>query len=249
MEIGTILVLVGVCVVFIAIGFAIRSNWRKMPTVRYVYQQGSQCLPGLRTRFQHRAAGFERGIIYTPAERAALEIQKAEASGAASPLIISGGYTTVPRPPVATNRFAIRGTLTHKRIYVYGVAPSGRSSTSCALCGRPNQHVFSNCEDEGNAGFRCCLWCLRRFGGEIEIKRACRSKYARRVVECMGALDQLLTEFPNPERRPYGEQSLLSEIAHPFNGFEGIQRILSKIQERRWTKHDLARIEGRPEPE
>jgi hypothetical protein len=32
-------------------------------------------------------------------------------------------------------------------------------------------------------------------------------------------------------------------------GYEGIERLLKKINGRKWTAYDLARIEGRPEPD
>ncbi|MBK7926995.1 MAG: hypothetical protein IPJ98_05690 [Bryobacterales bacterium] len=65
----------------------------------------------------------------------------------------------------------------------------------------------------------------------------------------MEALDQLRQEFPNQSRRPYGEKALLAEIELPFIGYTGIERVLAKIQARSWTEYDLARIEGRPEPQ
>jgi hypothetical protein len=109
--------------------------------------------------------------------------------------------------------------------------------------------VFSYETDESGRLHRCCLRCLLRFGGDDQVRIATkRSKYAKRVVECMDALDQLRCEFPDPSRRPYGEKALLAEIELPFLGYNGIERVLRKIRARNWTAHDTARIEGRPEP-
>ena len=153
-------------------------------------------------------------------------------------------------PSLSNPSTLIVGKLSHKRIYVFGVSQWGQSDTKCPLCSEPRQHVFSNAVDSNGVRHRCCLRCLRRFGGAEEVERAARrSMFARRVVDCMGALDQLRTEFPDPDRRPYGEKSLMAEIALPFWGYQGIERVIDKIATRKWTSYDLARIEGRPEPE
>jgi len=65
----------------------------------------------------------------------------------------------------------------------------------------------------------------------------------------MEALDQLRQEFPDPSRRPYGEKALLAEIEVPFSGYQDIERVIAKIKSRNWTEHDLARMNGLPEPE
>jgi hypothetical protein len=140
--------------------------------------------------------------------------------------------------------------LKHKKIYTFGVTTSGQHSTKCPVCAEARHHVFSVAVDEAGHRHRCCLRCLCYFGGEEQIQIAVkRSRYAKRVVECLEALDQLRREFPDPSRRPFGEKSLLMEIEAPFMENHSIERIISKIKEGKWTTYDIARIEGRPEPD
>jgi hypothetical protein len=141
------------------------------------------------------------------------------------------------------------GRLTHKKIYTFGVTPSGKHCTSCPLCRESGHHVFSIAVDESGKQHRCCLRCLGRLGGDEQVKLAAkRSRYARRVIECIEAMDALRAAFPDPARRPYGEKALLAEIELPFMGYDGIERVLAKITSQNWTEYDKARIEGRPEP-
>jgi len=89
------------------------------------------------------------------------------------------------------------------------------------------------------------MWCLKQLGGTAQFERAAnRSRYAKRVADCIDALNILWQEFPNPEARPYGEKSLLAEISLPFAGREGIERVIDKIKTRRWTKYDLDLIKN-----
>jgi hypothetical protein len=151
---------------------------------------------------------------------------------------------------VRKDPIAVSGRLKHKKIYTFGVTPNGQHSTKCPVCLEARRHVFSIAVDELGQLHRCCLRCLAKLGGDEQIQLATkRSCYARRVVDCMEALDQLRREFPDPSRRPYGEKSLLAEIELPFAGYEGIERVLAKIKARSWTEYDRARIEGRPEPQ
>lgn len=150
----------------------------------------------------------------------------------------------------ATPIGGIQGRLKHKRIYTFGVTQSGQHSTKCRVCHEPNQHVFSIAEDEAGKEHRCCLRCLRQHGGDDQLAIAARrSRYAKRVAECMDALDQLRREFPDPNRRPYGEKSLVAEIELPFMGYEGIERVIAKVKARAWTEYDLAKIDGKSELE
>jgi hypothetical protein len=76
-----------------------------------------------------------------------------------------------------------------------------------------------------------------------------RSRYVKRAAECIEALDQLRAEYPDESRRPFGEKALLAELAFPFFGYSGIERVIAKIHARKWTAHDEAKMEGRPLPE
>lgn len=141
------------------------------------------------------------------------------------------------------------GQLRHRRVYRFGVSQSGQTTTRCQVCG-DRHSMFSLASDEGGKILRCCVRCLRRWGGDEQLTLATRrSRYLRRVSECVEALDELVREFPDPARRPYGEKSLRSEIEFPYFGYESIERIIDKIKRKRWTEYDQARIEGRPEPE
>ncbi len=158
-------------------------------------------------------------------------------------------------PPAALSEtptrssIGVTGHLRHRRIYTFGVTLTGQHSTKCPLCRDPGHHVFSIAIDDAGIQHRCCLRCLRRFGGGDQVDAATkRSRYARHVARCIQALDQLRAEFPNAARRPYGEKALLAEIEMPFMGYEGIERVVKKIAARKWTAYDLAKIDGRPEP-
>ncbi len=156
-----------------------------------------------------------------------------------------------PSPDTAprANLGQISGRLRHHRIYTYGADLRGVSFTKCRICLDPRQHVFSDAIDEAGATHRCCLRCLRRLGGEEQVQLAAkRSKYGKRVLECIDALDKLRKDFPDADRRPYGEKALLAEIQNPLFGYEGIERVLVKLQSSNWTAYDRARIEGRPQP-
>src|ERR1039458_6532748 len=84
---------------------------------------------------------------------------------------------------------SISGRLTHKRIYTFGATPSGQSSTKCPLCFEPGQHVFSIAVDDAGVQHKCCFYCLHRYGGKEQVEAASkRSRYAKRVAECIEAL-------------------------------------------------------------
>lgn len=135
---------------------------------------------------------------------------------------------------------ALIGHITHKRIYTFGATPSGQHSTKCPVCLDPGHQVFSIAIDETGKEHRCCLRCLRRYGGDEQVKIAAkRSRYAKHVSRCIEALDLLRAEFPDPSTRPYGEKALLSEIESPFMGYQGIERILTKIRGRKWTDYEI----------
>jgi hypothetical protein len=136
----------------------------------------------------------------------------------------------------------VSGRLTHKKIYSFGATPSGQHSTKCPLCHDPGHHVFSIAVDEDDHQHRCCLRCLRRLGGDEQVKIAGkRSRYAKHAAKCIEALDLLRSEFPDPTSRPYGERALLAEIESPFMGYDGIERVLRKIRGRKWTPYELAK--------
>jgi hypothetical protein len=138
--------------------------------------------------------------------------------------------------------------LVHGRIYVFGISESGRTSTRCKICQASEVGVFSDCSDTAGVMYRCCLKCLEQLGGREQLERAAsRSKHAKRWLECYDALNALVTEFPDPNRRPYGEVSLTAEMKMPFFGFDGIERVITKVKEKAWTSYDLGRINSEAE--
>jgi hypothetical protein len=138
------------------------------------------------------------------------------------------------------------GQLIHKKIYTFNGGEWGETTTPCHIC-NDKQWVFSTAVDSAGVLHRCCLRCLNKLGGKEQIERAIQgSNYAAGVWNCIQALDQLVSEFPDPNRRPYGEKTLKQVIEGIYS--ENTERILHKIREKDWTEYDLARIEGRPEP-
>lgn len=151
-----------------------------------------------------------------------------------------------PRKTKVLEPATVVGHLTHKKIYCFGVTQSGQTTTPYHVC-LDRHSVFSIAIDSTGNKHRCCLPCLNKLGGEKEIERAtARSGYAWVVWESIEALNQLLAEFPDLARRPYGEKTLRDTVECPI--LKDPWRIIKKIKERAWTEYDLARIEGRPEP-
>jgi len=93
---------------------------------------------------------------------------------------------------------------------------------------------------------RCCVICLEQLGGPDQLAAAAEENYRiNTAAESVKALDMLRTLFPDPKRRPYGEETLINALTI---GSTDPDRIIEKIRKKAWTEYDLARIEGRPEP-
>ena len=139
------------------------------------------------------------------------------------------------------------GALTHHRLHFFNGPVN--LWTHCKICLEDGQSVFSIAEDSaGVLHRRCCFRCLRRLGGQDQLQHAIEeSERAADVWRYMQALDQLRSEFPDPTRRPWGEEMLFDAIAFRDLGARG-ERIVEKILNRRWNDRDIARIEGRPDP-
>ncbi len=139
------------------------------------------------------------------------------------------------------------GPVKHQKVYVYVVNDSGRDSSSCSVCKDPEVTVFSDGIDVLEQHCRMCLRCLWRFSGVEQVELAAgKSKYAKRWLECVRALEQLKKQFPNPEYRPYGDVALTNEIKRPHSGYQGIERILHKVTYEAWTEIDkIAIAQGR----
>jgi hypothetical protein len=141
----------------------------------------------------------------------------------------------------------ILGPVKHKRIYVFTITENGRDHSSCSVCKDPEVTVFSDGIDALEQKCRMCLRCLWKFGGIEQVELAAgRSKYARRWLDCVGALEQLQKQFPDAMKRPYGDVALANEIKRPHSGYEGIERILRKVTQEAWTEIDqIAITQGR----
>jgi hypothetical protein len=138
----------------------------------------------------------------------------------------------------------ILGPVKHQKIYVFTITDNGRDHSSCSVCKDPEVTVFSDGIDVLGQKCRMCLRCLWKFGGVEQVELAAsRSKYARRWLDCVLALEHLKKQFPDPMRRPYGEVALANEIKRPHWGHEGIERILHKVTYESWTEIDQIAIE------
>jgi len=121
----------------------------------------------------------------------------------------------------------ILGPVKHQKIYVFTITDNGRDHSSCSVCKDPEVTVFSDGIDVLGQKCRMCLRCLWRFSGIEQVELAAsRSKYARRWLDCVLALEHLKKQFTDPMKRPYGEAALASEIKRPHGGYQGIEHIL-----------------------
>jgi hypothetical protein len=138
----------------------------------------------------------------------------------------------------------ILGPVKHRKIYVFTTTDNGRDHSSCSVCKDPEVTVFSDGVDVLQQNCRMCLSCLWKFGGVEQVELAAgKSKYARRWLDCVRALEKLKKQFPDPMKRPYGDVALASEIKRPHSGYQGIERILNKIANETWTEIDQIAIE------
>ncbi|MBI4478931.1 MAG: hypothetical protein HY651_02810 [Acidobacteria bacterium] len=144
-------------------------------------------------------------------------------------------------PEWKTKQTTVVGHVVHKTLTRALIA-------KCSTCLDPIQTLFSIAVDSAGKKHHCCLRCLRKYGGQDQFERAIReSDDAANVWRYMQALDQLRSDFPDPNRRPWGEEMLLNAIERCYLGERG-ERIVQKILDRNWDARDLARIEGRPDP-
>lgn len=141
----------------------------------------------------------------------------------------------------------VAGKLLHQKMYFYS-HQHRHPVTHCAIC-KDKYLAFSIAVDSNNHQYRCCLRCLHKYGGQDQIELATQhSLYAMLAWKSMSALDQLLKEFPDPQRRPHGEKVLREFIESTWAAEYDSYRMIEKITKRAWTECDLARIEGREEP-
>jgi hypothetical protein len=141
----------------------------------------------------------------------------------------------------------VAGKLIHQKLHFYH-HQHRPSVTQCSIC-LETYFVFSVAVDSDNHQHRCCLRCLHKYGGQDQVELATKnSRYAMLVWNSMAALDQLLKEFPDPQRRPHGEIVLRESIESTWVADYNACRMIEKITKRAWTECDLARIEGRQEP-
>jgi hypothetical protein len=141
----------------------------------------------------------------------------------------------------------VAGKLSHQKMYFYS-HQHRHAVTHCAIC-LDKYLVFSNAIDSNNHQYCCCLRCLHKYGGQDQIELATKnSRYATLAWKSIAALDQLLKEFPDPQRRPHGEKVLRAFIESTWTAEYDAYRMAKKITKRAWTECDLARIEDREEP-
>lgn len=134
--------------------------------------------------------------------------------------------------------------LRHVSTYRYPGTAAGKEFGTCKVCQNPKIILFSDSLDAHSHRVRLCLECLEKYGepGQLELA-ASKSKYARRYLDCKAALKKLEAMFPDPNRRPYGTKSLMMELENPCWGYQGIERVLHKVNCEAWSVQDLKVIE------
>jgi hypothetical protein len=155
------------------------------------------------------------------------------------------------RKSKVTEPATISGKLTFKKTNNFGrrAWDDGRETTTeCHIC-LERHFVFAIAVDEAGKEHRCCFRCLRKYGGDDQYQIFIeKSQYASLEAAASEALDQLIKEFPDENRRPYGEKTLRDVLECPIGSRGDPWRIIDKIKNRTWTEYDLAKIEGRPDP-
>jgi hypothetical protein len=142
---------------------------------------------------------------------------------------------------------SFQSPLRHQSTYRYPGTEMGKQFGKCKLCQDERVSLFSDALDANDKKVRICFECLEKYGSPEQLEvAASRSKIARRYLECREALRKLKRMFPDPNFRPYGDRALEMELESPGYGFEGIERILTKVETEVWTRTDeLAMKEGR----
>jgi DNA polymerase III epsilon subunit-like protein len=163
----------------------------------------------------------------------------------------SGNNRRRVRRSKVTEPAIVSGKLTYKKTNNFGSRAwdDGRETTTeCHVC-LEKHFVFAIAIDEAGKEHRCCFRCLRKYGGEDQFQIFIeKSQYAALEVAASEALDQLIKEFPDENRRPFGEKTLRDALECPIGSSGDPWRIIDKIKNRTWTEYDLSKIAGRPDP-
>lgn len=135
--------------------------------------------------------------------------------------------------------------LRHEKIYMYPGTEAGKEFGTCRACQHDRVGIYSYAFDALGKRVKVCLRCLGKYGSKEQVELAAqRSQYARRWVDCVGALAKLEAMFPDPERRPYGDKALRMSIDDPrYGNYDNIERILMRIDVELWTEVDRVAIE------
>lgn len=142
---------------------------------------------------------------------------------------------------------SFQSPLRHHKTYVYRGTENGQEFGKCRACQSTQVSLFSDAMDANGKKVRVCFQCLETYGSREQLDIAASgSKHVRRYLDCCEALRKLERLFPDLSHRPYGDKALELEIARPCRGFDGIERILTKVSTEAWTRTDeLAIREGR----
>jgi hypothetical protein len=86
----------------------------------------------------------------------------------------------------------LQGRVTYRKVYVFGVAASGKAGAACKNCGKQEQNVFADVLDEAGLRHRCCMWCFRSAVEAEDLARAKkRSRYIAKVIDWINEYEAL----------------------------------------------------------
>ena len=198
------------------------------------------------------------GFVQSRARSSSSERSGFHSSDATSDLDIGGEITVRLGTPTQNKRrrfkpkepITFHGYLRYWNEYKSRTNDYGEHPTSCRICQTKGHAFLVDSLDSAGVAVRCCLQCFRKYAADGEMDRATKGSLGICfLVEAMDAVEKLCCEFPNPAMRPYGEATLRRYIEFPTPTTWDVGRIITKISNKAWTEYDLARIEGKPEPD
>ena len=155
-------------------------------------------------------------------------------------------------PPSTTRSRGIisfRTPIAFQDCYQVKMNAGGVYPTPCRICGKKGYWLLVTITDADGMEFRCCVFCFREHAHATELEKVLQLNGISSLLQTQDAIDSLVSHFPDPEKRPAGEYRLREFLESPFVDPNEIERLIAKINSQQWTQYDLARIDGRPEPD
>lgn len=168
------------------------------------------------------------------------------------PVTSSRSSLMAANPPSAKRSRGIisfRKPIAFKDCYQVKMNAGGVYPTPCRICGKKGYWLLVTLTDADGLEFRCCAFCFREHAHARELEKVLQLGGISKLLQAQDAIDSLVSQFPDPERRPAGEYRLREFLESPFVDPNEIERLIAKINSQLWTQYDLARIDGRPEPD